>query len=517
MSLEEEEFLVAENKELKTKVAELEKQLAWLKRQYFGRKSEKLAHLNPNQLSLFDEPFREQIQAIEAAKEAAEKQIKESTQDRKKERQVRKMLEGLPVVEVVIEPEGIDPTKYKRIGEERTRTLEFEPGKLFVKEIVRPKYGLKDNTELPELGKSGVLIAPLPLLPIYKGLPGASLLSEILLQKYEYHVPFYRQIQSFRHLGVQLSESTLNGWFKPACELLRPLYEALKEETLKADYIQVDETTLPVVDNRAHQAKKEYLWVVRSVPDGATFFHYQDGSRSTETVEKLLTSFKGYLQSDGYQAYNVFKDKDGVCLVGCMAHVRRYFEQALGEHKALAEYALSQIQNLYKVERMADNDKLTLEQRAELRRRLAAPIMDAMELWMEKTYPSVLPKSRMGQAIGYTYSLWPRMKTYLKDGRLKIDNNGAENAIRPIALGRKNYLFCGNHEAAENTAVICSLLATCKARDVNPREWLNQTIEKLPYVLETKSREELIKLLPKPPTLKNSNNTLTKYQERKRL
>jgi hypothetical protein len=179
-----------------------------------------------------------------------------------------------------------------------------------------------------------------------------------------------------------------------------------------------------------------------------------------------------------------------------MAHIRRHFEQALDEHKALAEYALAQIQNLYNVERMADNDALTPELRAELRQRLAAPIMDAMELWMEKTYPSVLPKSRMGEAIGYAYPLWYRMKVYLKDGRVKIDNNQAENAIRPIALGRKNYLFCGNHEAAENTAVICSLLATCKARGVNPREWLNETIAKLPYALETKYRDELVKLLP---------------------
>lgn len=499
MSLEEEEFLLTQNKELKFKVAELEKQLAWLKRQYFGRKSEKLAHLDPNQLSLFDEPLHQQIEQIEAAKEAAEKQVREAVAERKKARHVRKMLEGLPVVEVVIEPDGIDHSIYKRIGEERTRTLEFEPGKLYVKEIVRPKYGLKDNTILLPSSTTGVLIAPLPLLPIYKGLPGASLLAEILLQKYEYHAPFYRQIQSFRHLGVRLSQSTLGGWFKPACELLFPLYEVLKEETLKSDYIQVDETTLPVIDNGVHRAKKEYLWVVRSVIDGATFFHYQDGSRSAKTIENLLVPFKGYLQSDGYQAYNVFNDKERIYLVGCMAHIRRYFEQALDEHKALAEYALAQIQNLYKIERMADSDELTPERRAELRQRLSAPIMDALELWMEKTYPTVLPKSRMGQAIGYAYPLWPRMKNYLKDGRIKIDNNLAENTIRPIALGRKNFLFCGNHEAAEHTAVICSFLATCKARGVNPREWLNQTLAVLPYTLETKAREALLKLLPQTP------------------
>lgn len=147
---------------------------------------------------------------------------------KKKERQNRKLLEGLPVVEVVIEPQGIDLTKYKRIGEERTRTLEFEPGKLYVKEIIRPKYGLKDNTALPEEHQAGIVIADLPLLPIYKGLPGASLLAEILLQKYEYHVPFYRQVREFHHLGLKIPENTLHGWFKPACELLKPLYDELK-------------------------------------------------------------------------------------------------------------------------------------------------------------------------------------------------------------------------------------------------------------------------------------------------
>ena len=484
---------------MQQKMDSLLAQIAWFTRQYFGKKSEKLAHLDPNQLSLFETAAieQQQLQEIESARIAAEKVINERTaEENKRERRNRKLLENLPVVEVVIEPDFVDKDKYKRIGEERTRTLEFEPGKLFVKEIVRPKYGLKDNITPAPQGQASVIIAPLPLLPIYKGLPGASLLSEILLQKYEYHIPFYRQVREFDHLGVKISENTLNGWFKPACELLKPLYEALKNEILQADYIQVDETTLPVINKESHQAKKEYLWIVRSVMKKLVFFHYDDGSRSQRTVASLLKSYKGYLQSDGYNAYNIFDEKDHVCLIGCMAHIRRKYENALDENKSLAQYALMQIQQLYRIERMADEQDLSFDQRAKLREELAAPILLSLEKWMEKTYTTVLPKSRMGQAIAYSYTIWPRMKNYLKEGRLMIDNNGAENAIRPIALSRKNFLFCGNHEAAENTAIICSLLASCKESKVNPREWLNDIIAKMPYYQKPGDIKNLNELLP---------------------
>jgi len=485
-------------RELTNKVNELLSQLAWFNRQFFGRKSEKLAHLDPNQRSLFEEYLSAAPPAeeVEEARQVAVAQITEPVVNRKEERRQRKLLEDLPVVEVVIEPEGVDLEKYKRIGEERTRTLEFEPGRLYVREIVRPKYGLRDNTALPQEGKSSVLIATLPLLPIHKGLPGASMLTEILLQKYEYHVPFYRQVQAFHHLGLRIPEQTLSGWFKPACELLSPLYEVLKTEVLASDYVQVDETTIPVVDHDAHKAKKEYLWVVRSVMDRQLFFHYDDGSRSGRTVEKLLQSFTGYLQSDGYDGYNVFEKKTGVCLVACMSHIRRAYEKSLDEHRSLAEYALKEIQHLYRIERMADEKEMTPEERRALRLKLAAPVMDAFEKWMEETHPTVLPKSNIGKAIEYSYTRWGRMRNYLKDGRLMIDNNPVENAVRPIAIGRKNFLFCGNHQAAAHTAIICSLLASCKGIGVNPREWLNDVIAKMPYYCQPGKTKSLKELLP---------------------
>jgi len=482
--------------ELTLRVQELLSQLAWLNRQLFGRRSEKFAHLDPNQPSLFEEPTVVQQLETQDVPAAVEPEIEKPEAVRKTDHRNRKMLEGLPVIEVRIEPENVDLERYKCIGEERTRTLEFEPGRLYVKETIRPKYGLKDNTRLPAEGESAVVIAPLPLLPIHKGLPGASMLAEILLQKYEYHVPFYRQIRSFRHLGLHIPENTLSGWFKPVAELLRPLYDELRRQVLQADYLQVDETTLPVMDKQSKRAKKEYLWVVRSPMKKLAFFHYDDGSRSGSTAKTLLEPFKGYLQCDGYGAYNVFEDSADVRLVGCMAHIRRGYEKALEENRSLAEHALGEIQRLYRIESAARERELSAAERRALREESAVPILDSFERWMERTYSTVMPRSRMGKAIAYSYSLWGRMKNYLLDGRLEIDNNGAERAIRPIALSRKNFLFCGNHRAAEDTAVICSLLASCKESGVNPRQYLTDVISRLPYLTLPGSTKDIGHLLP---------------------
>lgn len=308
----------------------------------FGRRSEKLAVLDPNQLSLFNPvPATGQNEDIREEDSSAAAPSKAKPDGKKKEsRRNRELLEGLPVIEVVIEPDRVDLDRYRRIGEERTRTLEFEPGRLYVKETVRPKYGLKDNLSLPKEGESGVIIAPLPPSPVYKCLAGSTMLAEMLLQKYEYHVPFYRQVKEFRHLGVRLSESTLSGWFKPVCELLRPLYDELVRLVVGCGYVQADETTVRVISKGKGKADKEYLWMVRAVMEKLVIFHYDDGSRSGQTIRKLLKDFKGYLQSDGYSAYNVFEGTEEVCLIACLAHIRRHFEMALEENRSLAEHAL---------------------------------------------------------------------------------------------------------------------------------------------------------------------------------
>lgn len=464
---------------------------------------------------LFAEEFAElQHQAEEKCDEAVEKIEKEPAGEKKQKRQNRKMTEDLPILETeVIEPTGVDLSLYRRIGEEVTRVVKHKPGMLYVKEIIRPKYALKDNSLLPPEGQKGVEIAPMPLMPVDKCIADASLLAEILLQKYEYHVPFYRQIQQYRYLGMKgLTESTLNGWFKKTVELLRPLYGVLGQEVFSCDYVQADETTVPVINREKHRADKEYLWMVRSVMEKLVIFHYDKGSRAGAVIESLAKQyhFKGYLQCDGFAGYETaFKTNPDVQLLNCLVHIRRHFEQALGENKAMTEHGLAQIQHIYKIEHCCDKAGLSYDERKAKRQELAGSIMEGMKVWMETEGIKYSPGSHAGKAITYAYTRWDNMMRCLEDGCLLWDNNLAENVIRPIALGRKNYLFCGNHEAAVNMSVVCSLLATCKAHDVNPRDYLNDVIAQMPCHKKA-TREELLSLLPHKWKLQHPESVLTK-------
>ena len=210
---------------------------------------------------------------------------------------------------------------------------------------------------------------------------------------------------------------------------------------------------------------------------------------------KLFKDYQGVLQSDGYAVYDMYENKKGVLPLGCWAHARRKFEEALSEDKARAEYALEQIGLLYDVERQADKENLSYEQRAELRSRLSYPIMVAFEKWLLKEYPNVLPKGRIGKAIRYTYNIYNKLTRYHLDGRWKMDNNLAENEIRPIAVGRKNWLFCKNHDAAESAAIVYSLLGCCKSSGVNFREWLVYFLENVHHYDNDYSKD-LAELLP---------------------
>lgn len=505
-------------KNMQERIKELTAQVAWLNRQLFGRKSEKLRVYDPNMPDLFADEFSGlRQQAEEKWDEAVEKIEKESVEDVKRNRQNRKMIEDLPVLETdTIEPKGVDLSLYRRIGEEITKVVKHKPGMLYVKVIIRPKYALKDSTLLPPAGQKGVEIAPMPLMPVDKCIADTSLLAEILLQKYEYHVPFYRQIQQYRHLGMKgLTESTLDGWFKKTVELLKPLYEELKWEVFSCDYVQADETTVPVINREKHRADKEYLWMVRSVMEKLVIFHYDGGSRAGAVIESLANqyNFKGYLQCDGFAGYETaFKTNPDVRLLNCLVHIRRHFEQALDENREMAQHALTQIQHIYKIERQCDEAGLSYDERRQTRQELSRPIMEAMKVWMETEGIKYSPSSLTGKAITYAYTKWDNIMRSLDDGRLYWDNNLAENVQRPITLSRKNFLFCGYHEAAVNMSVICSLLATCKAHGVNPRVYLNDVIAQMPYHKKA-TQEELLNLLPHKWKLKHPECVLTRQKE----
>lgn len=467
------------------KIRKLTDQLAWYRHKFWKPSSEKYIPQDPNQCKIDFEGLdilpEEKACAREAEKEVISYERRKP--EKKKKQPVRLPLpEDLRRETEVIEPEGIDEN-WIRINEEVTEVLNLKPGELYVRRIVRPVYALKkavmQGDESGEPQKC-IRIAPLPNLPLPRSNADASLLADIELGKYLYHLPFHRQIAIYKQLGVSIPASTINGWHKDTCDLLRALYHRLKEIVLSSDYIQVDESTVPVINNEKQKAVKAYLWVVRSVMDKLVFFHYDKGSRAQKVVIELLRNYHGAVQTDGYEAYSIYENKKGVLLLGCWAHARRKFKEAEKEDKSGAEYALGQISLLYKVETMADEQNLDDQQREELRKRLAYPILRAFEKWIVSYYPKVFPKGRMGKALSYTYSIFHRLSRYHLDGRYKMDNNLIENSIRGMAVGRKNYLFCGNHDAAENAAIMYSLIETCKALDVNPHEWLTDVLSRIP-------------------------------------
>jgi len=476
-------------KNFEEKIKQLTDQLAWLRRKFWKQSSEKYIPSDPAQRKLDFDGIDILPEEEEVIKEAAQEII---TYKRKKPEHSKKQPVRLPLPEhlrreiEIIEPEGIDEN-WVRIGEEATEVLENKPGELYVRRIIRYKYALKKDLQLLQeisadtTQNKVIKIAPLPLLPLPRANADASLLSELIMNKYMYHLPFYRQIAIFKLEGIKIPASTINDWFIGCSDLLRALYYRLKEIVLQTDYIQIDESTVPVINDEKHRAVKAYLWVVRAVMENLVFFHYDKGSRAQKVVIELLHDYKGAVQSDGYDAYSIYENKKGILLLSCWAHARRKFTEALKEDKSGAEYALEQIGMLYKVETMADDQGLDYEARAELRARLAYPIMCAFEKWIVSYMPKALPQGRMSKALKYTYALFHRLSRYHLDGRYKIDNNLIENAIRPLALGRKNYLFCGNHDAAENAAIMYSLLGCCAAVDINPREWLTDVLTRIPY------------------------------------
>jgi transposase len=469
-------------------IKKLTDQLAWFRHKFFGSSSEKHIAVDPDQRKIdWDglEVLPEEKTAIEEAeKELIEYERRKPNKDKKKA--VRQPLpEHLRREVEIIEPEG-KQDNWVRIGVEVTEILEQKPGETYVRRIERVKYAIKpteaeDNTDNEQDGKEtpAICIAPMPLLPLPRSNAGPSMLAELMMNKYYYHLPFHRQISMLKMEGIRLPASTVNGWFQGSSDLLRALYLRLKDIVLESNYIQVDESTIPVINNEKHKAKKAYLWMVRSVMKNLVFFHYDKGSRAQKVVIELLKDYQGAVQTDGYQAYSIYEQKKGVLLLGCWAHARRKFSESLKEDESGAEYALAQIAKLYKVEAMATDQEMDYEQRAELRKRLAYPIMCAFEKWIEGYYPKALAGGKMSKALAYTYNLFLRLSRYHLDGRYLLDNNLAENAIRPLAIGRKGYLFCGNHDAAENAAIMYSLLGCCKASDVNPREWLTDVFTKI--------------------------------------
>lgn len=498
-------LLSLKDAEISQKNAEIKKlgdTLLWLRRKVFGKMSEKNLPLDPDQLLLFEQEHLtdEERARLDKEVEAAEQQMTKTITVKVKPSRRDLDTTGLPTEVIDIYPDGTTDEngklkdEYVEIGTDESSRLEHIAAKTYIKKTVIHKVMLKSdsNNKTPEDRR--IICARLPLAPVNRCMAGASVLTDIIIGKFMYHLPFYRQIQQYKESGITISDSTMGGWYEAAVEKLKLMYDILRQHILQSEYIQIDESVLPVIDSEKHKARKGYEWCVRDAIRGAVMFYYDRGSRGGKVAREILGAYKGAVQCDGYDAYDQFEKNDNITVYGCWAHARRKFVDALNENNRLATEALCFIRKIYKVESDANKAGLNADERKEQRLKISYPTIRLFETWMKETYLKVLPNSKMGDAIEYTYSLLPRLSRYVNDGRINIDNNLIENAIRPLALGRKNYLFCGNDASAYRAAIVYSLISTCKAVDVDPRTWMEDVLRKIPYY--QRDQRDLAELLP---------------------
>lgn len=454
------------NISLQEENAYLKHQVELFKRMQFGQKRERFEG-DPAQGVL---PFEAPAEEVAKQEEVIKEQIT-YTRNKQSTHKGRAALPAhLPVEEIEIHPQG-DLSDMVCIGKEVTEELECEPARFFIRRYIRYKYAAKNG--------EGVKTGELPERVIDKGIPGAGLLSMILTDKYMDHLPLYRQKQRFARENIPIASSTIEGWVKQGLERLEPLFRQLKFDIKSKGYLQVDETSIKVLESDKKGAcHLGWYWVYHSPLDGLVLMDYQP-TRGSGGSKEMLEHFKGYLQSDGYAVYEKIGQRQQVIPLACWAHARREFERALDNDKIKASKALHWIQQLYAVERKAKEQQLNAAQIKELRLDESLPVINELGKWIFAEVKNTLPKSQIGKAMRYAMERWDKLSAYLQDGNLYIDNNATENAIRPIALGRKNYLFAGTHDAAARAGMIYSFFAICKKHEVNPFQWLKYALQNI--------------------------------------
>ena len=455
-------------------ILQLKQQLQQLQKMIFGSRHERFipTDINTAQLSLDIEAESIATSSVTQAKKISYVRSTVVIEQKPLEHPGRmKLPEHLRREEIIIEP-ATDIRDCKKMGEEITEVLEYEPGELYVKKYIRNKYAKQNN--------EGVLIGELPPRPLEKAMAGEGLLAQIIIDKYVDHLPLHRQMQRFERSGVKLAYSTLSDWVSNTCKLITPLFEALKKQVLQSPYLHVDETPIKVLDKKKEgETHRGYYWVYQNSIDKIVFFDYQEG-RGRDGPMEILQNFTGYLQSDGYNVYDIFDKKENITLIHCMAHARRMFNEALDNDRRVAEHAMKEIQKLYSIERTIKEQSLSFEERKAVRQQQSVPILQSLGIWMKEEYLKALPKTAVGKALGYSIERWERLSRYTENGMLNIDNNPVENSIRPVALGRKNYLFAGSHEAARRSGMLYSLLGTCKMHGIEPTTWLKEVLRTIP-------------------------------------
>jgi len=461
---------------------QVQHELDKLKRLLFGAKSERFVPAQdiPGQLLL-------ELEGLELVAKTHKKMV--AAHERSVREEPPKHPGRLPIPEhlerviEVIEP-AQDTSGMKHIGDEVTEILEYQAGRIWVRRIVRRKYArtveVGAEAALEESTAAEVIVSPMPDQAFPRLKAGVSLLVYLLIGKFADHLPLYRMNQILARQGLKIPESTLGEWVKVAIERLEVLYEAQKRRLLRSAYLQMDETTIQVLEeSKKGKAHLGYIWVLYDPVNKLPFYTYLPG-RGHHGPRQLLASFCGYLQSDGYSVYELLnKLMPSVTLVNCLAHARREFFNAQDNDLQRSTVALEMIKALYKVEEEARNLQLDAPARLALRLEKSKPVWQVFHTYLKTELEKVLPKSPIARAMAYTLKRWENLGRFLQDGRLEIDNNLVENAIRPIAIGRKNYLFAGNHEAAQRNAMMYTFITACKHHTIDPNVWLQDVLDRL--------------------------------------
>jgi len=481
---------IEKNKRLYVQVLTLQEQLNLALARRYASSSEKVSK---DQLHLFNEAemdaYRDGVEAVEFEETLT---IAEHT---RKKRGRKKLPEALPRIEVIHElPEGErhcdhDGAPLEEIGEVISEQLDIIPAQIRVIRHIRKKYACGCG--------QCIKTAPVPAQPIPKSLASPGLLAHVSVSKYQDALPLYRQEQILKRIGVDLPRATLANWMVAAGTLVQPIINLLRDRLLGYDICQMDETTVQVLKEPGRKAQsKSYLWLQRGgPPDQPVILYDYDPSRGQHIPKQLLEGFKGYLQTDGYDGYNGAVAVGGLKHVGCWAHARRKFDEAIKAQgkkkpKGKAHRGLAWIQKLYRIEKHTRS--LTPEERHAHRQRHARPILDELRAWLDASLPQVPPTSATGKALNYLHNEWDKLIRYLDDGRLEIDNNRAENAIRPFVIGRKNWLFSDSVNGVKASANLYSLIETAKANDLEPYAYLRYLFTELPKAATVERIEALL-------------------------
>jgi transposase len=476
--LNEHTVLRSENDQLKTEIRLLQEKLQCLIKKVFGRSSERLS---PDQMELAFEALQDLQAELELAEDQAEEDKPESKRGKRKPLNER-IPDDIPVETVVIEPEEVkeNPEQWEKIGEERSEQLDVIPTRFFKIITIRPKYKKIDDRSVAPI------IAPAPKRLIENSYASAGLILHVILGKYCDHLPLYRQEQIFKQrFGVEISRKTMGGWMHLMANWLSLIYEALRCEIRASGYIQADETFIKYQDPEKDHCPNGYLWAYHSPGVGVLYEWYP--SRAAECLDSMLLNYRGLLQSDGYVGYTSWlnspthaTERKQITHAACWAHARRKFVESYGH--PVAEDIVKLISRLYRIETKLR--KNCSDNRCATRQALAAPILEKIKAVLETEQVRTLPKSAFGKAINYTLNRWDMLTEYLDHDALEIDNNLVENAIRPTAIGKKNWLFFGSPNSGQDSAVLYSLIETCRKLSINPADYLRELFEALPVMTQ---------------------------------